>query len=71
MMSSNVDAEDLSKDEFTSPTYGVFLGAGLDLSLLFLDLKYEWSLSDVSDISSFDVGQARTLFINAGVRLTL
>ena len=68
---SNVDAEDLSKDEFTSPTYGVFLGAGLDLSLFFLDLKYEWSLSDVSDISSFDVGQARTLFINAGVRLTL
>jgi len=68
---SNVDAEDLSKDDFTSPTYGAFIGAGVDLSLFFLDLKYEWSLSDVSNISSFDVGQARTLFINAGVRLGL
>ena len=68
---SNVDAEDLSKDDFTSPTYGSFLGAGVDLSLFFLDLKYEWSLSDVSNISSFDVGQARTFFINAGVRLSL
>jgi len=68
---SNVDAEDLSKDDFTSPNYGVFLGAGVDFSLFFLDLKYEWSLSDVSSISSFDVGQARTLFINAGVRLSL
>ena len=68
---SNVDVEGLSKSDFTSPTYGVFLGAGVDLSLFFLDLKYEWSLSDVSDISSFDVGKARTIFINAGVRLTL
>jgi len=68
---SNVDVEDLSKDDFTSPTYGVFLGAGVDLSLFFVDLKYEWSLSDVSSISSFDVGQARTFFINAGVRLSL
>lgn len=68
---SNVDAENLSKDDFTSPTYGAFIGAGVDLSLFFLDLKYEWSLSDVSNISSFDVGQARTFFINAGVRLSL
>jgi hypothetical protein len=68
---SNVDAEGLSKSDFNSPTYGVFLGAGLDLSILFLDLKYEWSLSDVSDLSSFDVGQARTIFINVGVRLGL
>lgn len=68
---SNVDVEDLSKDDFTSPTYGVFLGAGVDITMFFLDLKYEWSLSDVSSISSFDVGKARTLFINAGVRLSL
>jgi len=68
---SNVDAEGLSKSDFTSPAYGVFLGAGLDVSILFLDLKYEWSLSDVSSISKFDVGQARTIFINVGVRLGL
>jgi len=68
---SNVDVEDLSKDDFTSPTYGVFLGAGVNFTMFFLDLKYEWSLSDVSSISSFDVGKARTLFINGGVRISL
>jgi hypothetical protein len=68
---SNVDAEDLSKDDFTSPTYGVFIGAGVDLTMFFIDLKYEWSLSNVSSVSSFDVGKSRTFFINAGVRLSL
>ena len=68
---SNVDAEDLSKDAFTSPTYGVFIGAGVDFTMFFIDLKYEWSLSNVSSVSSFDVGKSRTFFINAGVRLSL
>ena len=68
---SNVDAEDLSTDDFTSPTYGVFLGAGLDLSLFFVDLKYEWSLSNVTSISSFDLGKSRTFFINGGVRISI
>jgi hypothetical protein len=68
---SNVDAEDLSKDDFTSPTYGVFIGAGVDLTMFFIDLKYEWSLSNVSSVSSFDVGKSRTFFIDAGVRLSL
>lgn len=68
---SSVDVEDLSKDDFTSPTYGVFFGAGVDFTMFFVDLKYEWSLSNVSSVSSFDVGRSRTFFINAGVRLTL
>ncbi|MCU0344268.1 MAG: PorT family protein [Ignavibacteriaceae bacterium] len=68
---SNVDAEGLTKDDFTSPTYGVFLGAGVDLSMFFLDLKYEWSLSDVSSLTSFDVGKSRTFFINGGVRISI
>jgi len=68
---SNVDVEDLSKDDFTSPTYGIFIGAGVDFTMFFVDLKYEWSLSNVSSVSSFDVGKSRTFFINAGVRLTL
>lgn len=68
---TSVDAEGLTKDDFTSPTYGVFLGAGVDISMFFLDFKYEWSLSDVSSITSFDVGKSRTFFINGGVRISI
>ena len=68
---TSVSAEGLTKDDFTSPTYGVFLGAGIDISMFFVDLKYEWSLSDVVSISSIDVGQSRTFYINGGIRLSL
>jgi hypothetical protein len=65
---TKVDAFDLTKDDFNKASWGVFLGAGLDFSILFLDVKYEWALTDVS--SSFNIGKATTLFINAGVRLS-
>ena len=68
---TSVEAEGLTKDDFTSPTYGVFLGAGVDIAIFFVDLKYEWSLSDVSKISTVDVGQTRSLFINGGIRVSL
>jgi hypothetical protein len=68
---TSVSAEGLTKDDFTSPTYGVFLGAGIDIAMFFVDLKYEWSLSDVVSISSIDVGQSRTFYINGGIRLSL
>ena len=68
---TQVDALELTKDDFNKASWGVFLGAGLDFSILFLDVKYEWALTDVSSVTSFDVGKATTLFINAGVRLSL
>jgi len=67
---TKVDALELTKDDFNKASWGVFLGAGLDFSILFLDVKYEWALTDVSSVSSFNVGKAATLFINAGVRLS-
>jgi len=67
---TQVDALELTKDDFNKASWGVFLGAGLDFSILFLDVKYEWALTDVSSVSSFNVGKAATLFINAGVRLS-
>jgi len=67
---TQVDALELTKDDFNKASWGVFLGAGLDFSILFLDVKYEWALTDVSSVSSFNVGKATTLFINAGVRLS-
>lgn len=68
---TTVKAFELSKDDFNSANWGVFIGAGLDISMFFVDLKYEWSLTNVSSISTFDVGKSRSIFINAGVRLSL
>ncbi|MBE0570500.1 MAG: outer membrane beta-barrel protein [Ignavibacteriaceae bacterium] len=68
---TTVDAFELTKDDFNSANWGVFLGAGLDISMFFVDLKYEWSLTDVSSVSTFDVGKSRSIFINAGVSLSL
>jgi hypothetical protein len=65
--------KDLDKDDFNSANFGVFLGAGLDISFVFVELQYQWSLTNVQaeDINMIDVGKSRTLFINAGVRLRL
>jgi hypothetical protein len=66
---TSVNATGLSKSDIESPTYGVFAGAGLDFMFLFLDVKYEWSLTDTSKISTVDVGNARSLYLNVGVRI--
>ena len=66
---TSVDAEGANKDDFKSPTWGVYAGAGLDIWILFLDLKYEWSLTDVSSITEFDIGKHRSFYANLGVRI--
>jgi len=68
---TSVDAPGLTKDDFESPTYGVFAGAGLDIAFVFVELSYEWSLTDVSSVSTLDVGQSRSLYASAGVRFPL
>jgi hypothetical protein len=66
---TSVTGEGLSKDDFESPTFGVFAGAGIDFLMFFLDVKYEWSVTDVSKLSTVDIGQSRSLFATAGVRI--
>lgn len=66
---TGVDAEGADKSDFNSPTWGVFAGAGLDIWILFLDVKYEWSLTDVASITDFDIGKHKGFFTNAGVRI--
>ncbi len=67
-MVTNVKAPGLTKADFTSPTYGLFAGVGLDLMMFFADLQYEWSLSNYSHLAALDVGQSRSLYLNAGVK---
>jgi hypothetical protein len=52
--------------------FGVFAGAGIDFWKLFMDVSYEWSLSNIQeDVSSIDIGKTRNIFINAGLRINL
>jgi hypothetical protein len=67
-MVTDVTVPGLTKKDFSSPTYGVFAGAGVDVLFLFADLKYEWSLTDTSKLSSVGIGQARSLFVNVGAK---
>ena len=64
--------KDLEIDDFNKAQWGLYAGAGLDISLFFLDVKYEWSLTNVqSNIDDIDVGKSRSLFIDAGIRIKL
>ncbi len=65
-------SDDIDKDEINKSNFGVFAGAGLDFWKLYLDISYEWSLTNVQkDVSAIDVGNSRSLFITAGIRLNL
>jgi hypothetical protein len=65
-------SSDVNKDEINKSNFGVFAGAGVDLWKLYLDLSYEWSLTNVQkDVSAIDIGNSRSLFITAGIRLNL
>jgi opacity protein-like surface antigen len=62
--SDNIDNDNINKTNF-----GVFAGAGLDIWKIFVDLSYEWSLTNLQDnVSNIEVGKTRSLFLNAGFR---
>jgi hypothetical protein len=66
---TSVNVRGLKLEDFNSPSWGVFAGAGLDISMIFLDVSYEWSLTDASELSTVDIGQTRSLVATAGIRL--
>lgn len=60
------------KSDYSSPTWGVFAGAGVDFLMLFIDLKYEWSLTNISSsVTNADIGESRSIYINVGARIPL
>jgi len=66
------NTKNIDKDALKNAQWGVHAGAGLDISLFFLDASYEWSLTNVSDdVDNVDVGKTRAIFIQAGFRLKL
>ena len=63
---------DLRNDNVQKTNFGVFAGAGLDIWKLYLDLSYEWSMTNIQkDVSTIDFGKSRSLFITAGLRINL
>lgn len=68
---TGVDADPLTRDDFNSPTGGVFAGAGATLGFFFVDVSYLWSLTDVTKTTGPEIGQNRSLFINAGINIKL
>jgi hypothetical protein len=59
----------LIKDNISSPTWGAFAGAGVDFWIMFAEVSYEWSLTNVTkDVSNIDFGKSRSLFLTAGFR---
>jgi Outer membrane protein beta-barrel domain len=65
-------SDDVDEDEIEKTNFGVFAGAGLDFWKLYLDLSYEWSLTNVQkDVSAIDFGKSRSLYITAGLRINL
>jgi hypothetical protein len=64
--------KDLEIDDFNKAQWGLYAGAGIDISLFFLDFKYEWSLTNVQkNINDIDIGKSRSLFLDAGIRIRL
>jgi hypothetical protein len=63
-VSDNIDNDNINKTNF-----GVFAGAGIDVWKIFVDLSYEWSLTNLQeDVSNIEVGKTNSLFLNAGFR---
>ncbi len=68
---TDVETLNYTKDDFKSATTGVFTGLGADLLFLFAEAKYEWSLTEISKVETFDIGKQRSLFVSAGLRFPL
>ena len=64
-------SDGLDKDDLEGTQWGVFAGAGVDLWIFFIDLTYEWSLTDVETVTEFNLGKTHAFFANAGVRFRL
>lgn len=66
---TGTSSEFLDKDELTSPQWGVFAGAGLDIAIFYIDASYQWSVTNIQeDVSNIDLGNTKGIFLTAGLR---
>lgn len=61
-----------TNEEINNAAFGLFAGLGVDISIIFVEASYEWSLTNIQkDVSQIDVGKSRSVFVHAGVRIPL
>ena len=59
----------LDKDDYSKTNFGLHAGAGLDITIFYLDASYEWSLTNLQDnIGAIDFGKTRGFYLTAGIR---
>lgn len=69
VISGEADGEDI-KEDLKNAVFGWNIGAGVDFSILFLDLGYQFGLSEVFDSEDFDnSSKGNSFYANAGIRI--
>lgn len=58
--------ENFDEDKVKSPSWGAFVGAGVDIWLLYLDASYEFSFSEASSV--MPDSKARTMYLTVGLK---
>lgn len=62
-------SDNLNKSDFNSTNWGVFAGVGADISIIFIDLTYEWSVTNLQkNITDIDFGKTNGVFLTVGIR---
>ncbi len=74
--SSYSDATFGDQVDWNDTNWGASFGLGLDISVFFIDLGYEFGITNTADIkdgpiTTWDGFKQNTFFLNAGVRLVL
>lgn len=63
------DLEQSQRDNVNRTSFGLFAGAGLDLSIFYIDASYEWSMTNIQkEIQNIDLGKTRSFFLTVGLR---
>jgi hypothetical protein len=58
--------ENFDEDNVKSPSWGAFVGAGVDIWILYLDASYEFSFSEASSV--MPDSKARTMYVTLGLK---
>jgi hypothetical protein len=58
--------ENFNEDNVKSPSWGAFVGAGVDIWILYLDASYEFSLTEASSL--MPDSKARTMYLTVGLK---
>ncbi|HEY6503530.1 MAG TPA: outer membrane beta-barrel protein [Chitinophagaceae bacterium] len=63
-------SDDINEEGLNKTSWGVYAGAGVDFWKFYIDLSYEWSVTNINkDVSQVDLGKTRSLFLTGGLRI--